>query len=172
MKTIQKLFLKFLRMLEFSKNSMGMNPLKNGKGNLQPILIKVLAMCMALGFFQTANAQTGNLNDETFWPTKEAQLNSQSFKAASGSNRIIYFNELQDLIRTVNLSNENETGTGAVGTHITTRDEVIYLLGDPSNKILMSLYEYNLNTVTSSCKVVIGFDSNDRVNFFTIKDCH
>ncbi|MBC7384228.1 MAG: hypothetical protein H7296_14775 [Bacteroidia bacterium] len=119
----------------------------------------------------TLLAQT-NINPEVFWSKKSDQQNSELFKSLTGSNRLTLFAQLQQLIRVVEIAN-NETPAGlAIGTHTTSREEIVYLLGEPDNKIVMSMYKYNLKGSASMCKVIIGFDAAGKVNFYTVKDCN
>ncbi|MFY8020499.1 MAG: hypothetical protein ACOVP1_04850 [Bacteroidia bacterium] len=96
---------------------------------------------------------------------------SEQFKLAAGSNRLIYFEKLQILIKALQVGGANPQIEGdAIGSHTTTKDEIIYLFGEPDQIIQNTLYQYNLNA-TGTCKAVVGINKDGLVTFSVIKGC-
>lgn len=96
---------------------------------------------------------------------------SEQFKLAAGSNRLVYFEKLQILIKALQVGGANPQIEGdAIGSHTTTKEEIIFLFGEPDQIIQNTLYQYNLNAA-GTCKAVVGINKDGLVTFSVIKGC-
>lgn len=97
---------------------------------------------------------------------------SVQFKSTAGTDRYSLFLDLQTSIRCTHVAT---TGTPIdskeMGSHISTREEVLFLLGNPDHKTGDRLFTYLLKVGNSSCRVIIGFNANQETEFVTIKNC-
>ncbi len=96
---------------------------------------------------------------------------SEQFKLAAGFDRLVYFEKLQLLVKPLQVGGTNTAiETESIGSHTTTKDEVIFLFGEPDQIIQNTLYHYNLNAA-GTCKAVIGINKDGLVTFSVIKGC-
>jgi hypothetical protein len=96
---------------------------------------------------------------------------SEQFKLAAGYDRLVYFEKLQNLIKALQVSGTNtQIESEEIGSHTTTRDEIVFLFGEPDQIIQNTLYHYNLNS-SGTCKAVIGINKDGLVTFSVIKGC-
>jgi hypothetical protein len=57
-----------------------------------------------------------------------------------------------------------------IGDYKMNSSDLVLLLGEPDEKIALSIWQYNLNT-NLRCRLVIGIDSDSMVSYVVVKDC-
>jgi hypothetical protein len=130
-----------------------------------------LLLLIVFSLLSEANAQSMIGSNHKLLPSDQA--NSDQFKAAVGNNRLIEFQNLENLIKPITSS----TGTAPnydyfIGDYITSEAELLFLLGQPDIKISNTIYQYNLGVSSSSCKAYIGIDADGFVTYSVIKNCN
>lgn len=136
---------------------------------LNPNYLRVAILFLLLGFMHTLKAQTP-IYGEMLEPN-EANCSS-FFKSQIGQIRDTTYNHLEKLIMPIPAeSMSSEILSNAIGAKVTTMAEVIYMLGEPDNKIENKIFEYCLKPSPSNCKAVIGFNASEEVTFKVIKNC-
>lgn len=121
--------------------------------------IYFLAFSLLLSF--SSYSQVSSEKDSKLTTNDVSNINN--FKGAVGQNRILLFEQIKPLIKSVDANGNT--------TEATSREELISLLGEPDIKIQQSIYQYNLNQSASSCKAIIGISKEGLVTFCVIKDC-
>lgn len=106
-------------------------------------------------------SQTSSENDSKL--TASDLSNISSFKASVGLNRIALFEQIKPLVKCIDANGSTSEAT--------TSEELISLLGEPDVKIQQSIYQYNLNVSSNSCKAIVGLSKDGMVTFCVIKDC-
>lgn len=126
-------------------------------------------LALLLGFMHASNAQTP-VYGEMLEPNETNC--SILFKSQVGQIRDTTYNHLETLIMPVPAGNmPSEILSNAIGANVTTMAQIIYMLGEPDNKIENKIFEYCLKPSPSSCKAVIGFNASGEVIFKVTKNC-
>lgn len=100
--------------------------------------------------------------------TSQDLANSQTFKTSVGSDRRVVFNELKYLI----VSKAGEHYSKTPRTTLTSKAELISLLGNPDFQENPQLLCYYLKTINGDCKLTIGLDDSDLTLYYSIHDCN
>ena len=97
---------------------------------------------------------------------------SNQFKSLQGQDRVSVFQHLQHLIVLKQSNNPNPViNSDIMGYNVTTADDLILLLGNPTQKVGNTWY-YSLKKNTESCRLLVGMDKDGNVIFSTIKNCN
>ena len=129
----------------------------------------IFLLILVAGILTQVNAQTvipKKGGKGVNWSAAEQQ-NSSLFKSLKGQDRLSVFKQLQTLIRTKGVPADGISGT-TNWAQVSTQSGVIALLGQPDVQIQKTLIEYNLSA-DASTKLVVGFDKNKQVVFYTVK---
>jgi len=99
-------------------------------------------------------------------------VNSASFKALSGGDRISVFHQLENLIKPANsFDGPAPDYDYFIGDYKMTEAELVFLLGEPDLKIAKCMWQYNLKPA-DGCIAIIGIDENALVSYMVLKNCH
>lgn len=126
--------------------------------------IKLLAFIILALLSVKSYGQNGH--SITITPAITAQSNA--FKNLSGQNRLTEFKALQGLIVT---KASQASCTTSTSTNLTTKNEVISLLGTPSMTLSPNLIAYNLSSTNQACQAVFGVDNNGLILLIQINNC-
>lgn len=136
------------------------------------MLLKFLVLLAIIVLFQLGlKAQHQEDNNREISP--EFVELSKSFKLKIGLNRINEFEKLSHLIKPkTQITQTPPNYNYYIGDFTTTLSEIITLLGEPDIKISNTIYQYNLGTNSTACKVYIGIDADGFVTYSVIKSCN
>ncbi|MCG9880211.1 MAG: hypothetical protein MH472_06405 [Bacteroidia bacterium] len=97
--------------------------------------------------------------------------NSQEFKNNQGGNRLQIFHKLENLIKPANTFDGPAPAYDYyIGDYKISSEDLIFLLGEPDNKIAPTVWQYYLSA-DQSCRVIIGIDENGMVSYLAYKGC-
>lgn len=133
------------------------NSIPNFKFALQTICF------LGLTFFLSGKCYSQNLSEKDSKLTANDLSNISSFKASVGLDRTMLFEQIKPLIKSIDAKGNTAEAS--------TLEELISLLGEPDLKIQQSIYQYNLNVSSRSCKALVGLNKDGLVTFCVIKDC-
>jgi hypothetical protein len=98
-------------------------------------------------------------------------LNSDEFKSLQGRDRLLVFQKLENLIKPASsFDGPAPDYDYFIGDYKMNSSDLVLLLGEPDEKIALSIWQYNLNT-NLRCRLVIGIDSDSMVSYVVVKDC-
>ena len=98
---------------------------------------------------------------------------SNQFKNFLGQDRVAVFTQLQHLIVTKEVGKQNPViDTDIMGYNPTNTNDLILLLGNPTQKLSNTLWVYSLKKNTNGCSLLIGLVKEGYVIFSTIKNCN
>ena len=126
----------------------------------------VLSVIMSLAFISYGQGSVAKkLSDKD-------KVVSNQFKSLSGQDRVAVFQQLQHLIVLKQSNNPNPViKSDFMGNNVTTIDDLILLLGNPTQKVGNTWY-YSLKSNSNSCRLLVGMDKDGNVIFSTIKNCN
>ncbi len=136
---------------------------KKYKGLVQAVFVFLFFLLgfSAVGIAQTTPAKI-HANDIT---------NSDDFKRLQGSDRLVVFQKLENLIKpSSSFDGPAPDYEYFIGDYKMNSAELVILLGEPDVKIAPSIWQYYLST-DQRCKVLIGIDSDAMVSYVVLKDC-
>lgn len=130
-----------------------------------------LLLLLVVSLLSVANAQSVTGSMHKLLPTD--QENSDRFKSAVGTNRLVEFQKLENLIKPLTASTGNAPDYDYfIGDYRTSEAELLYLLGQPDLKVSNTIYQYNLGVSSSNCKAFIGVNGDGFVTYSVIKNCN
>ena len=95
-------------------------------------------------------------------------INSLQFKSTAGTSRTAVFNLLKPLI----VSEATQKYAATPAPILTSRTEMIFLLGTPDFTITSDVFGYYLNSIGGPCVVVFGVNASDQVQYCSTYDCN
>lgn len=129
----------------------------------------IFLLILLSGIISQANAQTPKPHKggkSVNWSQADQQ-NSALFKSLKGQDRITVFKQLQHMIRVKSVVADGTSNTTSFA-QVKYQGGLYALLGQPDVQIQQTLVEYYL-TADQSTKLVVGFDKNKLIEFYTVK---
>lgn len=133
---------------------------------LNAIVMKSPFVCICIVLMSFTNATTGIETNKNSLTDKDRN-NSILFKASRNSNRLAVVDQLLPLIK----SKQQIAAARQINVKPTTFTELVALLGQPDIKINNGLMVYTLNPAIG-CKLLVGVDATNTIDFFIKKDCN